>query len=52
MNNQVAEDSTSETCTVDTRYMYAINGKRHPSSLDLALCSSPYNEFDTIETIW
>ena len=34
MNNQVAEDSTSETCTVNTRFNYTTVCKKHPSGLD------------------
>ena len=33
-NNQVREDSTSETHTTDTRFKYSTDGPQHPSGLD------------------
>ena len=34
-NNQVREDSTSETQTTNTRFKYTADGPQHPSGLDL-----------------
>ena len=33
-NNQVREDSTSETRRTDTRFKYSVDGPQHPSGLD------------------
>ena len=41
-NNQVGEDSTSETCTTNTRFKYTENGPQHPSGMD------PMSHFDEI----
>ena len=37
INNQDADDSTSETCTANTRYKYTADELQHPSGLDPAL---------------
>ena len=36
MDNHVAEDSTSKTCTTNTRYNYTMDGLHHPSRFDPA----------------
>ena len=35
IKNQEAKDSTSETCTANTRYKYTTDDLQHPSRLDL-----------------
>ena len=34
MHNLEAEDSTSETCNINTRYKYSTDGPNHSSGLD------------------
>ena len=55
MNNQVAEDSTSETCTANTRYKYTIDGLDHTSGLDpVRYFCTPYgyNDVDAMRDLY